>query len=179
MKGNPYLRMMLLTVSFWTTIHPVLAHEDQREATLLVGEKDILTLESEVKAGDLILHRGRYRVGHRVEGSIHTMSFDLLSSPYRLPNGFSGGEVACILVPLKTKASRTKIFTISEAFSDRESRIFFERITRIEVKGENVAHLFPRKRDLNGDPESSARQRRDRTSPVRTRCVPIPTGLSG
>ncbi|GMR22192.1 MAG: hypothetical protein BMS9Abin37_0525 [Acidobacteriota bacterium] len=117
---------------------------DERERSLVVGEKGVIHIETEMRAGDLVLQRGRYRVEHRVEGDVHFIKFTLLFTPYRRESRRLEREVRCTIVPLKTKAGRTAIFTVQKAFVDGNTHVFFDEITRMEIRGENVAHVFPK-----------------------------------
>lgn len=122
----------------------VAAQRDDEGRALVVGETGLVTIPMETRVGKrLTLGRGRYRLEHRVKDSTHYVKFALVSTSYRTARNKTGGEVRCRLEPLDARASRTVIFTVSESFVDEQSRVFFDRITRIEIRGENVAHLFP------------------------------------
>lgn len=131
-------------VAFWTA--PSIAFSTQshgREDMLIVGETGLVTLPSQTRIGKrLTLERGRYLLEHRMKDSTHYVEFTLVSTPYRRRPGKLGGEVPCVVEPLDSKASRTAVFTVSESFVDEQSRVFFDRIIRIEIRGESVAHLF-------------------------------------
>lgn len=111
-----------------------------------VGKRDDVTLTSVTKVGDLTLQPGHYILQHRVSHGEHAVHFvDFI--PYGgepghgrtyYPSGPTGishtGEQACKLEPLKAKATQTQVY-----FADDNG---VQRITRIEIKGENVAHVF-------------------------------------
>lgn len=119
------------------------AQEREEPRELVVGETGIVTIQTETRVGNLTLERGRYRLEHRVKDGTHYVKFTLLSTPYRSRRKSRGGEVECRVEPLDTTASRTVIFTVSEPLVDEQTRVLFDRMTRIEVRGENVAHVFP------------------------------------
>lgn len=104
-----------------------------------VGKKGDVTLSQEVMFGEAMLKPGRYIFQHRLVGKDHFVWFTHLSdkNPYfptaSAPAGHPG-EVKCELEPLNHKAERTAIFLQAEGG--------MQRITRIEVAGENVAHVF-------------------------------------
>jgi len=105
-------------------------HKGQVEVE--VGEKGEVSFGVETKVGDLILKPGSYQFQHRAEKGAHYVRFTELGK-----KGFSGdvaGEVKCALEPLSEESSRTAVFSILEAG--------INRVTRIEVKGENVVHVF-------------------------------------
>jgi hypothetical protein len=93
-----------------------------------VGKKGEVTFSKETKVGDLTLKPGRYVVQHRVQGEEHFVHFVSQSGSAH------GGEVKCNLEPLKNKASQTAVTTEAEGA--------MQRIVRIEIAGENVAHVF-------------------------------------
>jgi hypothetical protein len=105
-----------------------------------VGKTGAITLKASTDVGIFTLPRGRYLVQHRVVGSDHRIHFTLLKenlSPWarsrsgtiELPD-----EVSCRLEAMSDKARQTVVFTKQEGNS--------QRITRIEIKGEDVAHVF-------------------------------------
>jgi hypothetical protein len=105
-----------------------------------VGKKGEIMFSAETQVGDLTLKPGRYQMQHRVEGSDHMIHFTELTggdNPYN-PGGPTGaahpGEMKCRLEPMSVKAKRTAVFV------DTEGGV--RRIIRIEIGGENVAHLF-------------------------------------
>lgn len=120
-------------------------HSSQRtdqaepEQALQGGRKGEITLSTDVKVGDLTLKAGSYAVQHFAEASGHYMQFTELGKAR--PHAYGGwreeaarGKVECRLEPLKTKAART-----AHLVSPEDG---FNRLTRVEIKGENVAHLF-------------------------------------
>ena len=110
------------------------------EYAMKIGKNAEVTFSSETKVGDITLPPGRYRLQHRVEGSEHFIHFIALSrsNPYFRSGStvIKGhpGEVKCRVEPLAKAVSQTAIFT------EQESGV--SRITRVEIPGENVAHLF-------------------------------------
>ncbi len=97
------------------------------EQVIKVGKKGDISISNETRAGDLVLKPGRYLIQHRVDGSDHSIHFVR-------PSGTEVGEVKCRLEPLEKKARFTKVYNMKEDGG--------YRITRVEVTGENVAHLF-------------------------------------
>ena len=96
-----------------------------------VGKKGEVSFHDETKVGDLILKPGSYQFQHRAEKGAHYGRFTELGK--RGP-GDVAGEVKCALVPVSEESSRTAVFSILEAG--------INRVTRVEVKGENVVHVF-------------------------------------
>ncbi len=78
--------------------------------------------------------------GMTAEGADHFVHFTELTKdlPYRPGSGGTPkahpGEAKCKLEPLGKKATQTKVY------STKEDGTY--RVTRVEVAGENVAHLF-------------------------------------
>ncbi len=81
-----------------------------------------------------------YQMQHRVDGSDHMIHFVELKGMHNPshPGGPTGTahprEVKCRLEPMSTKASQTVVTMSTEGG--------LRRITRIEIRGENVAHVF-------------------------------------
>lgn len=113
---------------------------NSQERTLKVGKNGQMTFDTETKVGDLTLKPGRYRFQHRVEGEEHFVHFTqwTAQNPYR--PGETGapkahpGEVHCRLEPLAKRVTQTKVTLQKEGGA--------YRLVRVEVAGENVAHLF-------------------------------------
>ena len=103
---------------------------------IIVGKTGVFTLASATKVGSLTLQPGRYLLQHREERSAgHAMHFVGFSPLYH--GGIEPSqrfEQKCKVVPLPAKATRTRIFLVKTNGG--------EQITRIEIKGENVAHVF-------------------------------------
>ena len=106
--------------------------------SIKVGKKGDITLSQETRVGDLTLKPGHYEIQHRVVGKDHMIHFTELKggNPYSPnPTGTAHpGEIKCRLEPMATKASETAVYTEEEGG--------MRRITKIEIKGENVAHVF-------------------------------------
>ncbi|MEZ5398809.1 MAG: hypothetical protein R2729_04015 [Bryobacteraceae bacterium] len=113
-------------------------HAAQPEKALKVGKTGEVTFDKETKVGDMTLKPGRYKFQHRVEGSDHFVHFTEWTKPY--PSYETGtakahpGEMKCRIEPLSKKVSQTTIYTRSEDG--------INRLTKVEVGGENVAHIF-------------------------------------
>lgn len=106
-----------------------------------VGKKGDIMLSQEAKVGDITLKPGHYQIQHRVVGTDHLIHFTELKGMHTNPYYETGptgtahpGEIKCRLEPMTAKASQTAVYT------DDEGGI--RRITRVEIKGENVAHVF-------------------------------------
>ncbi len=121
---------LLLTASFTVAV--------EQEQVLKVGKKGEISLSTEAKVGDLTLKPGRYYVQHRVAGSDHFVHFIELTkeNPYYrggVPKAHPG-EVKCSLESLNSKASETAVHLTNEDG--------VMRVTKIIIRGENVAHVF-------------------------------------
>jgi hypothetical protein len=93
-----------------------------------VGKTGEMSFAQETKIGDLLLPAGEYRFVHRVQGEDHFVHFT------QVKNNRDFGEVKCQLEPLVQKADHTAVYVNTEGGA--------RRIMRIEVAGENVAHVF-------------------------------------
>lgn len=110
------------------------------EQALKVGKTGEVDFATETKVGNLTLKPGKYQFQHRVEGSDHFVHFTQVTK-VNPSNQIGGGvpkahpgEVKCKMEPLNKKLTRTTIY------SQKENG--FSRVTRMEVRGENVAHLL-------------------------------------
>jgi opacity protein-like surface antigen len=110
------------------------------EQVVKVGKKGEIMFDQDTQVGGLTLKAGHYQIQHRVEGSdhmIHFTEFKGMHNPSH-PSGPSStahsGEMKCRLEPLNAKASRTAVFVNTEGG--------VRRVTKIEIQGENVAHVF-------------------------------------
>jgi hypothetical protein len=110
------------------------------------GKRDDITLSSVTKVGNLTLQPGQYILQHQMGRDAHAMHF-VSFIPFGgapghgrtyYPSGPTGisdeGEAPCKFEMLKAKAEETRVYF------DEENGV--KRITRIEIKGENVAHVF-------------------------------------
>lgn len=80
------------------------------------------------KIGDVLLPKGSYRLVHRPTGPEHFIEFKQLDS------GRVFARINCRIEPLAAKVSDTGIFVNDDAGTPR--------IVRIEIAGENVAHVI-------------------------------------
>lgn len=136
-------RRLLLSMAAMVTgmlLLSVTAASAADEQVVKVGKKGEIEFSQDTQVGDLALKAGHYQMQHRVEGSDHMIHLTALKgghNPY-YPSGPTGtahpGEVKCRLEPMSTKAKQTAVTVDTEGG--------LRRITRIEIEGENVAHVF-------------------------------------
>jgi hypothetical protein len=130
------------------------AAQHQHQTTMLaVGDhNDEITLTKETRIADITLKPGRYYIDHRVEGTArprrveaHYIHFTEVTPDVRqrrqaARNALKGsavahpGDIECALEALTKPASKTTVVTTDDNG--------VPRITRIEIAGENVAHIF-------------------------------------
>jgi len=137
MKDRRFILALLVAIATllfnWGT-----AIAAQHEHALKVGKTGEVTFDKETRVGDLAFKPGRYKFQHRVEGSEHFVYFVEWTKSH--PSGSLGtptphpGEVKCRIEPLSRKVLQTKVYTVDEGTA--------KRLTKVEVRGENVAHLF-------------------------------------
>ncbi|MEW5976327.1 MAG: hypothetical protein AB1898_11045 [Acidobacteriota bacterium] len=135
MKKNRYWLLAFAAITWLqlsTATSAVAAQHEHgtstRDQVLKVGKNGDVTFSNETKVGDLVLKPARYQLQHRVDGSDHFVHFT------RRGSGGMTGEAKCKLEPLGKKATQTKVYSTKENGG--------YRVTRVEVAGENVAHLF-------------------------------------
>lgn len=129
--------MVILATAIVLSVTVATAADQQ---VIKVGKKGEVKFSQDTQVGDLTLKAGNYQMQHRVEGSDHMIHFTELKggdNPY-YPSGPTDkahlGEVKCRLEAMSAKAKETRV-TVSTEGGVR-------RITRIEIQGENVAHVF-------------------------------------
>ena len=127
-------------------------HEHRATKTVTVGQKGDVTLTKETRIAGITLKPGRYYIEHRVEGTVqprrvagHYLHFIQVTPEQHQKRQAARdaigeytvahpGEIECTLETLKKKASKTTLTTTTENGIDI--------ITRVEIAGENVAHIF-------------------------------------
>jgi hypothetical protein len=137
-------RWLLLSMAVMVTgmlLLSITAASAADEQAVKVGKKGEMMFGQDTRVGDLTLKAGHYQMQHRVDGSDHMIHFTELKGVHRDPYYESGatgtahpGEVKCRLEPMSVKAKQTAVSMSTEGG--------VRRITRIEIKGENVAHVF-------------------------------------
>ncbi len=110
------------------------------EQVIKVGKKGEVLLTDTTQIGELTLKPGHYRFQHRLAGDVHFVKFtELQMSQGRHATGTTtnakeAGEVKCAIEPVKSKVITTSIYS--------ETAGGVQKVTRIVVAGENVAHVF-------------------------------------
>lgn len=119
----------------------IAAAADQR--VVKVGKKGDIVFQEPTQVGDITLPAGNYVVQHRVSGDDHFIKFvgakEMQHAGSSMTTTMQMGpttskEIKCTIEPLSQKVKQTAVF-IDNASGTR-------KVTRIEVAGENVAHVF-------------------------------------
>ena len=142
---NAQARFLMAALLTWSlaSVPIALAEHNQSQAgasqELRIGKSGIVTFSEQTRVGDMVLEPGRYEIKHRVAGSDHFIHFTKLTkaNPYYRSGDTPvahPGEIKCALELLAKKAEYSKYMMTREGSG--------YRITRIEIRGENVAHLF-------------------------------------
>ena len=95
-----------------------------------IGKKGQVSFATEVKLGEVTLKAGQYTVQCRRDGSDHVMRF----TPAGARGSAETTEVKCSKEMLPRKVSAGSVH------SHKDGDVV--RLTRIEIAGENVAHVF-------------------------------------
>jgi hypothetical protein len=132
------MRKMQLLLVLITLIAAVTlaAAQDQ---IIKAGEKADIQLNQETKVGDVVLKPGHYQIQHRVSGSDHFVQFVAFKGHSTITSSnpasvVDAGEIKCSVEPLTKKSQQTTVHMTDEAG--------VRRITRVEIRGDNVAHVF-------------------------------------
>jgi len=94
------------------------------ETVIKVGKSGDIKFTVETLVGETRLLPGMYLIQHRVHGTDHVLHFE----------GRTTANVGCRLEMLDHKASVTQVHTAHEGGT--------VRVTKVLIRGENVAHLF-------------------------------------
>ncbi len=114
----------------------------QKEHALKVGKRGEITLTQQTKAGDRVLEPGTYIVQHRASHGDHFVRFLELKqveySTTEINNTYTeqdnAGEIKCRVEPAAGPIKETRVYTVIEGGTPR--------ITRVVIKGEDVAHVL-------------------------------------
>ena len=101
-----------------------------KDAVIKDGKVAIIELTGDVKAGELVLKPGSYKVQHRADGPKHLMHF----WPVDDQKTEFTAEVECEMDPGQKTWRKTQVWLSGDP-TDR-------RVTRIMLKGEKVAYVF-------------------------------------
>ena len=108
---------------------------------IIAGKKGEIILSEPHRFGDTMLPAGHYQIRHRITGNDHSVHLTELKmfrdehigrSAHKVNDTYP--EVLCKTEPLGKKAPQTAVYT--------DDRNGVRQITRIEVRGDTVAHIF-------------------------------------
>lgn len=134
MRKRFFVAVIVAAVAALLMLTSGFAMAQEKEQVIKVGKSGNITLSQDTMVGDAKLPAGDYQVKHRVEGSDHLIHFKQLYSHKTGGVKAHPGEIKCKLEALNQKVTQTAVFLAKEDGT--------MRITRIEIGGENVAHLF-------------------------------------
>lgn len=106
---------------------------------LKVGKTGDVTFSTVTKAGPMTFKPGRYKLQHRVNGTDHFIHFTEMTkasppNPSAPTERAHPGEVKCEIEMADKKFSQTRLLFAKDGDA--------MRLVRIEVAGENVAHIL-------------------------------------
>lgn len=127
--------LVFLAVTWMATL--AFAGEGKTDV-LKAGKEGKFTLNQESQVGGITLQAGTpYVIQHQVIDGVHYVRFEAgftsNNETVRL-SPTDVGVIKCTVEPLSEKAKETRIFS--------EKRADGRHITRVEVAGEDVAHVF-------------------------------------
>jgi len=129
-----YFALLFLAVMWVGT----LAQAGDKSGILKAGKEGKFTLDQQAQVGGITLQQGTpYVIQHTVVDGVHYVRFEEAFTGNDERTHLSPtdmGVIKCRVEPLSEKATETRIFT--EKQSDGL------HITRVEVAGENVVHIF-------------------------------------
>ena len=141
MKTFLYWSMALVATVWVLALVGTSARAAGQEHEMKVGKKGHMMFTTERKIGDVTLAPGHYQFQHRAEGPDHFVQFTLLKGMMNHPNNpgaatssARAGQIKCRVDSVDRKVRQTAVYSQNENGA--------QRITRILVAGENVAHVF-------------------------------------
>jgi hypothetical protein len=143
MKPKGWLLAVLGCVLLWTIT--AAAAPGQKTETLKTGKKGEITLKQPTKIGDMTLQPDTYVVQHRVSGNDHFVRFVELKQIEA--RGAEAGEATYSTYTEAEKAGEIKcrVEPAGQTFGSTSVTITEDgvaRITKVEIKGENVVHVL-------------------------------------
>ena len=139
-KHSLFLKLAAMTAVLLLNIAFAFAANEQ---VIKVGKKGDVTFNEPTQVGDITLPPGHYVFQHRVSGDDHFVNFVGAKEMHHTGSSMTmpmqtgpttHKEIKCTVEPLNQKVKQTAIH------SDNSSGM--RKVTRIEVAGENVAHVF-------------------------------------
>lgn len=141
MRNNSlFLKLTVMTAVLLLNIAFAFAGNEQ---VIKVGKKGDVSFNEPTQVGDVTLPAGHYVFQHRVSGNDHFVKFvgakemhhsgSVMTTPMQV-GPTTTKDIKCTVEPLNQKVKETAIF------SDNSSGM--RKVTRIEIAGENVAHVF-------------------------------------
>jgi hypothetical protein len=140
-KNSLFLKLAVTTAVLLLTVAFASAANEQ---VIKVGNKGEVIFSQPTQLGDVTLPPGNYIFQHRASGDDHFVKFvgakemehsnTAMTGKHMQVGPTTSGEVKCAVEPLNHKVTQTAIYI------DTDSGV--RKITRIEIAGENVAHVF-------------------------------------
>lgn len=143
MKPKGLLLAALSCVLLWTV--SAAAAPGKKTETLKTGKRGEITLKQPTKVGDITLQPDTYVVQHRVSGNDHFVRFVELKQIE--VQGAAAGEATYSTYTEADKAGEVKcsVEPAGQTFGSTSVTITEDgvaRITKVEIKGENVVHVL-------------------------------------
>jgi len=141
MKTRTLIFVGLSLLLLWTVT--AVAAPGQKERALKVGKKGEITLTKQTTVGDTVLQPDTYVVQHRTSGGDHFVRFVELKQaesqpstelPYTYTEADKAGEFKCTTEAATGPIKETTVYTVIENG--------VERITKVEIKGEDIEHVL-------------------------------------
>lgn len=138
-KNSLFLKLAAISGVMLLNITFAFAANDQ---VIKVGKKGQVVFDQPTQVGDVTLPAGHYVFQHRVSGEDHFIKFVGAKQMQHAGTSMTGTmqmgpttsqEIKCTVEPLNQKVQQTGVTINTEGV---------RRVTRIEVAGENVAHVF-------------------------------------
>lgn len=139
-KNSLFLALAVMTAVLLLNITIAFAANEQ---VVKVGKKGEVVFDQPTQAGDVTLPAGHYVFQHRVSGDDHFVKFVGAKEMHHAGSSMTttmqmgpttSKEIKCSIEPLNQKVRQTAV-TINTEGGVR-------RVTRVEVAGETVAHVF-------------------------------------
>jgi hypothetical protein len=140
MKTRTLIFAGLSLLLLWTVT--AAAASEQKEHAVTVGKKGEITLTQPTKVGDTVLQPDTYVVQHRVSDGHHFVRFVELKQfeaqtnegNYTYTDEEKAGEIKCRVEPATAAIKETTVYTVIDNG--------VPRITKVDIKGEDVVHVL-------------------------------------
>ena len=136
---NRWLLLGIVVMVAATVVLSITIATAADQQVIKIGKKGEVIFNQPTQVGDITLSPGHYVLQHRVSGDDHFVKFVSAKAGATMTMTMPMGEtttkeIKCAVEPLNQKVTQTTVHIDTSSGS--------RKVTRIEIAGENVAHVF-------------------------------------